>query len=132
MPDKIVTLATFSDPVEARLTKNRLEAEGIPASLSGNETAGLCAGFRDLGSIQLLVSEANLDRARAILASEDGEESVEAQTAREPPSTDIQAPSLGAQFLPEAAVPQSGERDGSAKDEEDEGSTVSVAWTPDD
>jgi hypothetical protein len=38
MSNDMVTVATFTDPVEANLAKNRLEASGVRASLANEET----------------------------------------------------------------------------------------------
>jgi hypothetical protein len=72
MPDKIVTLAMYHDPMEAQLVRNRLEAEGIPAFLSGDETSNLFGGMSGaFGTVHLQVAEENLERAADLLEADD-------------------------------------------------------------
>ena len=68
MLPKIVRIATFSDSVEAELAKNRLEAAGINAFLSGQATAGAFAGLGGaFGTFDLHVAEADREGADKIL-----------------------------------------------------------------
>src|SRR5947209_3148349 len=69
MPEKLVTLAKFSDPVRAELAKSHLEEAGILAFLGGEATAGLFPGMAyGLNTIQLQVREADIEHARQVLA----------------------------------------------------------------
>ena len=45
MADEMVTIATFGNPLQAEAMKNHLEAEGIPAFVTGGEAGGLFAGM---------------------------------------------------------------------------------------
>jgi hypothetical protein len=72
MAARIVTLAIFHDPVRAQLVRNRLEAEGIPTFLSGDEAAGIFGGT-GATPVQLQVSEEHLRRALWLLGSLTGE-----------------------------------------------------------
>ncbi len=68
MPDeRIVTLATFGNPIEAELARNLLEAEGIRALLSG-DTANNTLGGMVHTTIALQVAEGDADRALEALA----------------------------------------------------------------
>src|SRR5262249_28016422 len=67
MPEKLVTLTTFHSPVEAELARNRLGEEGIPAFLTDEAGAGLFGA--SLGTIKLQVVEADVCRAREVLAA---------------------------------------------------------------
>jgi hypothetical protein len=70
MAEKMVVLATFSDPVEAGLARNHLAAEGISAFLTGELASGAFAGLEGhVGGIQLHVSEAEVERAGELLAA---------------------------------------------------------------
>jgi hypothetical protein len=91
MSDKIVTLVVFSNLMEAQLARNRLEAEGIPVQLTGATSGGLLPGMElSFGNFQLLVSEADLERAAAVLGlEEEAEVPPEREEEPEPPSTAI-------------------------------------------
>jgi len=90
MSDDIVTLASFANPIEAELAKNRLADEGIPAVLSGEMTNAVFGMNNFFGAVQLLVAERNLLRARAILDNEPEEDASEEEPAPAP-STAIKA-----------------------------------------
>lgn len=67
MSDKIVTLAVYSNVIEAQLARNQLEAEGIRVEVAG-DTGGMLPGMETMfGRFQLLVSEVDLERAAAVL-----------------------------------------------------------------
>jgi hypothetical protein len=65
MPDRLITVATYNLSYEAELAKNLLEAEGIPALVSGGLAGSLLSTFW----IQLQVPEEDAPRASAILAA---------------------------------------------------------------
>jgi hypothetical protein len=80
MSDRLVTIATFQEPVAAALAKNYLESEGIPAALIDEATIAtdwmLSAA---IGGIKLQVSPLHFERAEMLLAQiqaerEDAEE----------------------------------------------------------
>jgi hypothetical protein len=86
MPEKFVTVASYTQPIEAQLAKGRLEDEGIKVFLTGDLTANTFSGLGGLGGqVQLQVPEADVKRAEEILAAcaeeealdEDWEERVE-------------------------------------------------------
>ena len=61
---KTVILADCSNAFEANLIKGRLESEGIPCILT-NETM---SGYPPTEGVQILVSDADLDEAKAIIS----------------------------------------------------------------
>ncbi|HTW45751.1 MAG TPA: DUF2007 domain-containing protein [Acidobacteriaceae bacterium] len=61
----IVTIARFTEPLEADMARLRLQSAGIDAFLSG-ENAGIMEP--GLGPLQLQVSAEDAEDARAILA----------------------------------------------------------------
>jgi len=68
MTDKLVTLATFGSPVEARIVCNRLEAEGVQAFLAGESSGStLWHVGTALGGVKLEVAEKDYDRAAKLL-----------------------------------------------------------------
>jgi Putative prokaryotic signal transducing protein len=68
MPDESVdVVATFLTRVDADLAMTALEAAGIEAMVSADDAAGLRPHLW-MGGVRLLVSSADLDRARAVLA----------------------------------------------------------------
>lgn len=61
----LAELARFDSPVAAAIARGRLEAEGIAAIAFD---AGLSSlGMGALSPVRLMVDEAELDRARAVL-----------------------------------------------------------------
>ena len=70
MSRRVVLGAAFSLPIEAQLARGRLEAEGIPAFLSGDEAASVFSGIQGVaGQVRLHVAEADAERAASILAA---------------------------------------------------------------
>jgi Putative prokaryotic signal transducing protein len=68
MSNDLVTVATFADPVEANLAKNRLEASGVRAFLANEETVDMDWLLGNaLGWIRLEVGDQDADAARAVL-----------------------------------------------------------------
>ena len=67
MPEKIVTIARFTNQVEAALARNRLENAGIRAFLNNEESAVMAWQLSSSGTIELLVSEADMETAREAL-----------------------------------------------------------------
>jgi len=75
MPE-VVTIANFSEPLEAEMAKLRLESAGIEVFLSGENARIMEPG---LGPLQLQVSTEDEEDARAILA----DKGTEAETGGE-------------------------------------------------
>jgi hypothetical protein len=63
--EEVVTVANFTEPMEAEMAKLRLESAGIEAFLSGENARILEPG---LGPLQLQVKAMDESDARAILA----------------------------------------------------------------
>jgi tetratricopeptide (TPR) repeat protein len=75
MSERLLTVATFANPVEAHLAKNRLESAGIKAFLEGQETVGMAWHLTNaFGGIKLQVPEADAIDATAILQDNAGDE----------------------------------------------------------
>jgi hypothetical protein len=69
MSDRLVTVATFHEPVAAALARNFLESEGIPAVLFDEDT--IATGWMlsgAIGGIKLQVAPIHLERAEMLLA----------------------------------------------------------------
>jgi hypothetical protein len=64
------TVAKFSQPLEAELAKNRLEARGVRAYLMNEETVGLWNLGGAFGGIQLQVPEDQFLQALEVLESD--------------------------------------------------------------
>jgi hypothetical protein len=68
MPDKLVTVAMFNTLVEANISRDRLDAEGIRAVLADAATVGMAWHLTTaLGGIKLQVMTADANRAISIL-----------------------------------------------------------------
>jgi hypothetical protein len=68
MPDRLVTVATFHQPVAATLAKNFLESEGIPAVLFDESTVATDWMLSTaIGGIKLQVAPEHLERAEFLL-----------------------------------------------------------------
>jgi hypothetical protein len=65
MATRLVTLATFSSPVEAALARNILAEAGIRAEATEGANASVWGGM--LGGVKLLVDENDLERAGELL-----------------------------------------------------------------
>jgi hypothetical protein len=73
MSDDLVTVATFNDPVEANLARNRLVAAGLRAFLANEETVDMDWLLANaLGGIRLEVGGADVNAALAVLDQPDG------------------------------------------------------------
>jgi len=72
MDEEIVTLASFSSPLEADRVKQQLEKAGIRVFLSGETTGGLFAGM-GLGQVQVMVAASSVSMAQDVLRSRDEE-----------------------------------------------------------
>jgi hypothetical protein len=64
MPEELVTLATFSTPVEAGFVRSVLEEEGIASFLTDDRTVGIHPLLGNtIGWVKLQVAEHDLERA---------------------------------------------------------------------
>lgn len=92
MSNDLVTVATFANPVEANLAKNRLEASGVRAFLANEETVDMDWLLGNaLGWIRLEVGDQDADAARAVLNEEDELEASSAAGTEEVSSAIIEA-----------------------------------------
>lgn len=69
MTDKLFVIRTFSNDAEARLAESVLEANGIEASLIGDNAAGMLPYLNAMHPIRLVVKESDIDTALALLDS---------------------------------------------------------------
>ena len=70
MSGRLVTLASYSDPMKAQFDQQKLEAAGIPARVNGDIATTALAGINiGIASVKLEVAESDLERAREILSA---------------------------------------------------------------
>jgi hypothetical protein len=67
--DELVTVATFHDPPEAELARERLELEGIRAFVLDGQAGGVMPYLADSMGIRLQVEPKDADQAKEILGS---------------------------------------------------------------
>lgn len=69
--DRLETVASFTDPLQAHIARGRLEAEGVPAYVI-HENHVWAAWFLSnaLGGVKLQVAQGDADRAQEILAAD--------------------------------------------------------------
>lgn len=71
MSNRLVTVATFSQPLDSHLIRARLEAEGIPCFVADEFTVSANWFYSNaIGGVKLQVREADIDRARHIVEGE--------------------------------------------------------------
>lgn len=83
MAEQVVTIASFTESLEAEMAKMRLESAGLTVFLSGENARFMEPG---LGPLQLQVKAEDAEDARAILADPGDPEDLEAEAeaAEEP------------------------------------------------
>ncbi|MBN1393040.1 MAG: DUF2007 domain-containing protein [Sedimentisphaerales bacterium] len=69
MADRLVTVAQFSDYIEAELAKQQLADFGIEAVVTGANAANTYAGFFFIEGPELQVLESRAEEAKEILES---------------------------------------------------------------
>lgn len=67
MEEKLVTIASFADYIEAELAKQTLEDFGIKSILTGQNAANVYGGVLAAIDLDLQVFESQVQRARKIL-----------------------------------------------------------------
>jgi hypothetical protein len=72
MNEKLVTVARFSNNIDADLAKQLLEDEGIQVFLMG-QNAGILWGAPSVGEIELQTPESQVEEARQILEASEQE-----------------------------------------------------------
>jgi hypothetical protein len=69
MAERLITVATFSQPTEAHILKGRLEAEGIPCFLGDEHIIAAQPLYSvAVGGVKLRVTEGDEEEARAMIA----------------------------------------------------------------
>jgi hypothetical protein len=74
MSDKLITIATFDDNIEAEFAKHKLEDYGIKSVLSGLNTGTTFAGVPAIVEVELQVMQSNAQKALEILNQPEDEE----------------------------------------------------------
>ncbi len=70
MADKLVTIATFADYIEADLAKQLLDDVGIKSIVIGKNTANTYSGIPGIASAKIQVFESQASEALSILESD--------------------------------------------------------------
>ncbi|NJC87171.1 MAG: DUF2007 domain-containing protein [Desulfuromonas sp.] len=71
MPDKLVTIATFSTPLDANMAKSALESADIPVFIADEFTIGINWLYSNaLGGVKVQVPESLACEARGVLSSQ--------------------------------------------------------------
>lgn len=71
MHDRLITVATFSGPIESHMFRARLEAEGIWCSVADEHLVSANWFYSNaVGGVKLQVRESDLDDARRVVAAE--------------------------------------------------------------
>ena len=66
MDDKLVTIAQYHDQFEAQILKDNLQAEGVKATITGQNIHGLYP-FSGMQNVQIQVFQKDLEKAMQIL-----------------------------------------------------------------
>ena len=74
MDDKLVTIATFGDAIEATFAQQLLGNAGIESILAGDNAANAYAGLSAVAPVELQVFETNAEKAKEILQSKEQQE----------------------------------------------------------
>jgi hypothetical protein len=70
-PEKLVTVAAFSLPIEAQLARLRLESHGVECRIDDENIISINWLYSDaIGGVKLKVRESDAERAREVLESE--------------------------------------------------------------
>ena len=69
MEEKLVTIASFTDNIEAEMAKQLLDDFGIKAVVTGQNVANVYAGVPALIDLDLQVLDSQAQRAREVLES---------------------------------------------------------------
>ena len=66
--DRLFVIRTFSNDVDARLAESVLDANGIDASIIGDNAAGMLPYLNAMHPIKLVVKESDVEAALALLS----------------------------------------------------------------
>ena len=69
--DKLVTVAEYLELYDAECAKDRLESEGITATVFGKNAHGVYPGDSNTLYVQLKIFESDVERAKSILQSQE-------------------------------------------------------------
>jgi hypothetical protein len=70
--DPLFVIRTFQNDVEARLAEAVLDANGIDASIFGDNAAGMLPYLNAMHPIRLVVKESDVEAALALLSGTSG------------------------------------------------------------
>jgi len=74
MADKLVTIATFANSIDADLARQLLADFGIDAVLAGENAANIYSGLSAVAQVELQTLESNAEKALKILQSQKTQE----------------------------------------------------------
>ena len=66
MVEKLVTIATYSNPIEANLAKLKLASEDIDCFLAGEHAVAVYGGI--VGEVKLQVRQSDVEKAKEVLS----------------------------------------------------------------
>ncbi len=78
---QLVTVKKLSNPLEAELMKNWLQAEGVEAYVEGSEASAMLAYAGNAIVVRLLVDHSDADRARAMIVKFEEESASSGKTS---------------------------------------------------
>jgi hypothetical protein len=73
MEQRVVPVASYGSRPEAELARGLLESVGIPAFVSADDAGGMRPPLQLTQGVRLMVREADLARARRVLADHEAE-----------------------------------------------------------
>jgi hypothetical protein len=149
MSDRMVLLAIYGNPVEAELVRAQLEGEGIRAVVMGATSGDVFAGMGvGMSNVQILVPEADLERAGDLLDTAEEEEvpgededstAIKGKSPRKRSSTQVRAPRAtplqGGTPPPESPPAESSDlppEEEMPPEEDDEREERVLTWTADE
>lgn len=74
MAEKLVTIATYPDAIEANLAKQKLADFGIDACVTDENAANIFGGITSLAAVELQTLESNVEKAARILQTSEKQE----------------------------------------------------------
>jgi len=74
MSEKLVTIAKYTDAIEASLAQQLLDDFGVKSVVTGQNAANIYAGVPAIANIELQTFESQAQRAREILESQGKQE----------------------------------------------------------
>ncbi len=87
MVEKLITIATYADPIAANLAKIKLASEDIDCFLAGENAVAVYGGI--VGTVKLQVNASDVERAKEILSRKPDESELDElegeDSTQEPP-----------------------------------------------